>query len=172
MRVKSMPLSALLSDRRDSLVNKWFDRLIREYPESTSSFLFRERDRFRNPIGHTLKESLSALFDGLIQAQDVVSLDSVLDDIVKMRAVQDFTAAQAVSFPLLLKKIIREECSSEFSRHPAEFADLETRIDDLTLLAYDLYMRRRERILEIKSNEAKRSMFLLERNQQNGRSRP
>jgi hypothetical protein len=172
MRVKGMPPSALLLNRRDILVKKWFDRVIRAYPESTSDFLSRERDRFRNPIGHTLKAGLSALFDGLIQAKDVASLDSVLDDIVKMRAVQDFSAAQAVSFPILLKKIVREECASDYARYPAEYADLEARIDDLTLLAFDLYMKRREQMLEIKYNEAKRSMFLLERNQQNGRSRP
>ena len=172
MTSKGMPLSALLSNRRDSLVNKWFDRVVRAYPESTSNFLSREKDRFRNPVGHTLKEGLSALFDGLVQEKDVASLDSVLDDIVKMRAVQDFSASQAVSFPLLLKKIIQEECAADVSGHQAEYEDLDARIDSLTLLAFDLYMKRRERILEIKNNEAKRSMFLLERNGQNGRSRP
>jgi hypothetical protein len=80
-----------------------------------------------------------------------------------LRAVQDFTAGQAVSFPFLLKKIIREECKADCTRCPDEFADLEARIDELTLLAFELYVKCRERLFEIKYNEAKRSMFMSER---------
>jgi hypothetical protein len=168
---KGLPLSASLASQRDTLVKKWFGRILETYPESTKKFLAQEKDPFSNPIGHTLKESLSALFNGLIQPEELTSLKSVLDDIVKMRAVQDFTAGQAVSFPFLLKKILREECGAALSRSPDEFADLEARIDELALLAFDSYMISRERVYEIKLNEAKRSTFMLERARQNGHSR-
>ena len=55
----------------------------------------------------------------------------MLDNIVKMRAVQNFNAGQAVSFPFLLKRIIREECAADLPRCPDEFADLEAKIDEL-----------------------------------------
>lgn len=160
---KGLPLSASLANQRDSLVKKWVQGILQTYPESTTRFLAKEKDPFRNPIGHTLKESLSFLFDGLIQTKEMASLSPVLNDIVRMRAVQDFTAGDAVSFPFLLKKILREECTADLSRCPDEFADLEARIDELALLAFDLYMKSRERVFEIKYNEAKRSMFMLER---------
>jgi hypothetical protein len=42
-------------------------------------------------------------------------------------------------------------------------AVVEGRIDQMALLAFDLFMRCRERIYEIKENEAKRRTALLER---------
>lgn len=171
MTHKGLPLSASLANQRDTLVKKWFNGMIQTYPESTTRFLAQEKDPFRNPIGHTLHESLSALYDGLIQAKDTESLAPVLDAIVRMRAVQDFSSGQAVSFPFLLKRILREECADDLFRCPDEFASLEARIDAMALLAFDLYMKCRERIFEIKYNEAKRSMFMLDRAQQDGHSR-
>jgi hypothetical protein len=168
---KGLPLSALLANQRDNLVKKWFEGVIETYPESTSRFLAQEKDPFSNPIGHTLKESLSVLFDGLIQPKETASLAPVLDAIVRMRAVQEFTAGKAVSFLFLLKRVFREECAADISRCQDEFAALEARIDNLALLAFDLYMKCRERIYEIKFNEAKRSAFMLERAQQSGHSR-
>jgi hypothetical protein len=160
---KGLPFSASLVNKRESLVKKWFNGIVQAYPESTTRFLVQERDPFRNPIGHTLKESLSALFDGIIQTEEPAALTNELNDIVKMRAVQDFSAGEAVSFPFLLKKIIREECAADVSNYPDEFANLEARIDEIALLAFDLFMKSRERLFEIKYNEAKRSRFMLER---------
>ncbi|MBN2318640.1 MAG: RsbRD N-terminal domain-containing protein [Acidobacteria bacterium] len=171
MTHKGLPLSASLANQRENLVRKWFDGIAQAYPESTTRFLAREKDPFQNPIGHTLKENLSVLFDKLIQPKETASLTTELNDIVRMRAVQDFSAGQAVSFPFLLKKILREECTADVSRYPEEFADLEARIDEMALLAFDLFMKSRERLYEIKYNEAKRSMFMLEKTRQNGNSR-
>jgi hypothetical protein len=168
---KGLPLAASLADQRDNLIKKWIDGIVQTYPGSTTKFLSKEKDPFRNPIGHTLKENLTAIFNGLIQSMETASLAPMLDNIVKMRAVQDFNAGQAVSFPFLLKRILREECKDDLSRCPEDFADLEARIDALALLAFDLYMKCRERVFEIKVNEAKRSMFMLEKAFQSGHSR-
>ncbi len=168
---KGLPLSASLANQRDNLVRKWFEGIVQTYPESTTRFLDQEKDPFRNPIGHTLKESLSAIFDGLIHPKELASLTPELNDIVRMRAVADFSAGQAVSFPFLLKKVLREECTADVSRCPEEFVDLETRIDEMALLAFDLYMKSREQLYEIKYNEAKRSTFMLGKTRKNGHSR-
>jgi hypothetical protein len=160
---KGLPLTASLAHRRDGLVKKWFDGIVQTYPDTTIRFLDREKDRFRNPVGHTLRGSLAVLFDGIVQAKETASLAPVLDDIVRMRTVQDFTAGQAVSFPFVLKKVLREQCPADLARCPDEFAGLEARIDELAILAFDLYMKCRERIFEIKYNEAKRSIFMQER---------
>jgi hypothetical protein len=158
-----MSLSAALLNRRNRLVKQWFERLIQTYPESTTGFLSREKDPFRNPVGHTLQEGLSALFDGLLQSKEIVSLTPVLDGIVRMRAVQDFTAAEAMVFPFLLKQIIRTEFAADTPRYFDELAALETRIDELALLAFDIFMKCREQVYELKVNEIKRRAFVLER---------
>ena len=107
-------------------------------------------------MGHTLKGGLSSLFDGIVRATDTASMAPILDSIVRMRAVQDFTASQAVAFIFLLKPIIRAELMSEIARFPNELAALEARIDEAALLAFDLFMKCREQIYAIRANEAKR----------------
>jgi hypothetical protein len=170
VNLEDLPLSAELANRRNAFIKRWLDRMLQSYPESATRFLSQEKDPFRNPIGRTLKEGLSALFDGLIQATDVASLTTELEGIVRMRAVQDFTASQAVSFPFLLKQIIRAECAADASRYSDELAALEERIDAMALLAFDLYMRCREQVFEIKANETKRSVFVLEKARQRQKS--
>lgn len=171
MTLRGLSLAASLAEKKDKLVKKWIDGILQTYPESTTKFLSQEKDPFHNPIGHTLNESLSALFDGLVESKDTASLAPMVDDIVKMRAVQDFNAGQAVSFPFILKKIIRKEYAADLSLCLDDLSDLETRIDELALLAFDLYMKCRERVFEIKVNEAKRSIFMLEKTHQSGHSR-
>jgi hypothetical protein len=163
LKFEDSSLSEALANRRDAIVKRWLERMLQTYPESTTGFLARERDPFRNPIGHTLKEGLAALFDGLIQPTDAASLAPVLDSIVRIRAVQDFTASQAVSFPFLLKQIIRAEFAPDALRYSDELAALEARIDELALIGFDLYVKCREQVFEIKANEAKRRTYILER---------
>jgi hypothetical protein len=158
-----MPLSTALAVHKDAIVKRWFERVLQTYPESTKKFLSEERDPFHNPVGHTLQEGLSGLFSGLIQSTDLASLTPVLDGIVRIRAVQDFTAGKAIAFLFLLKQIIRTEFAADVPRYSDELVALEARIDELALLAFDLFMRCREQVYEIKVNEIKRRSFILER---------
>ena len=99
MNFQDLPLSVALANRRNALIEKWLNRMLQAYPESATRFLAHEKDPFRNPIGNTLKHGLSELFDGLVRGAGVASLAPELESIVRIRAVQDFTAEQAVSFP-------------------------------------------------------------------------
>ena len=158
-----MSLSAVLEDRRSAIVDKWFEQLLGTYPESTTRFLSQEKDPFQNPVGNNLREGLSDLFEGLVKPADLASLTPVLDGIVRIRAVQDFTASQALSFPFLLKQIIRTELASDVRRYSDELPALEARIDELALLAFDIFVKCREQLYELKVNEIKRRSFILER---------
>jgi hypothetical protein len=160
---ESTPLSAALEGRRRAIVDKWFERLLETYPESTTRFLSQEKDPFQNPVGHNLKEGLSNVFEGLARSVDVASLAPLLDGIVRIRAVQDFTAGQALAFPFLLKQIIRTELADDSRRYSDELSDLEARIDELALLAFDLFVKCREQMYELKVNEIKRRSFIQER---------
>jgi hypothetical protein len=160
---EGMRLSEALQDRRSAIIGMWFERLLGSYPKSTTKYLLQEKDPFQNPVGHNLKEGLSNLFDGLVQSVDIASLTPTLDAIVKIRAVQDFSASQAVAFPFLLKQIIRKEFEADIQRYSVELSDLEARIDELALLAFDLFAKCREQVHELKVNEIKRRSFILER---------
>jgi hypothetical protein len=162
---KNQSLAQLLAAKRHAIVAEWLARTLQSYPEHASRFLLQEKDPFHNPVGRALREGLPVLFDQCVSGRDAGAVTSVLDEIVRIRAVQDFTAGQAVAFIFLLKQVMRDALREERHRPPEgdDLAVMEGRIDQMTLLAFDLFMRCRERIYEIKGNEAKRRTALLER---------
>lgn len=159
------PVVEVLRAQKDAIVGEWVARTLRTYPEQTARFLGGEGDRFRNPVGHTLREALPALFDALVEGRDPAGMAPLLDGVVRIRAVQDFTAGQAVAFLFALKPIIREtlQGASCSLRDNEGLAALEARIDEMILLAFDLFMQCRERMYQIRTDEARRRIFLLER---------
>jgi hypothetical protein len=80
-----------------------------------------------------------------------------LNDIMRLRAVQDFLPSQAVGFVFLLKQIIRSEIDPEVYDEiiSQELSELENRIDETALVAFNLYAEAREKIYEIRIKELK-----------------
>ena len=163
MQAGGPSLSALLEEHKGTLVAKWLQEMLRTYPEPSVGFLSQEVDPFQNPVGHTLKEGLPILFDGIVQPMAASKMQPVLDSIIRIRAVQDTSASTAVAFIFLIKRIIRAEFPTECTRFADEFAALEVRIDEMALLTFDLFMKCRDQILELKQNESRRMSFLVER---------
>lgn len=161
----AQPLLEALVAKKGAIVKEWLARTLQTYPEHTSRFLSQEKDPFRNPVGHTLRETLPALFDRLVEGADAATVTRLLDPIVRIRAIQDFSAGQAVAFIFLLKRVMREALGDETDKGPngEDLAVLEARIDEVALLGFDLFMKCREQIYEIKTNEAKRRLFVLDR---------
>lgn len=83
--------------------------------------------------------------------RDTASL--ALTDILSVRAVQDFTPSEAVRFIPALKEIVREIAGEETT------APVEARIDELLLLAFDIYMERREKIFGLRVRELKSGIY-------------
>jgi hypothetical protein len=159
VNIVSPSLAALLLENKAGLVAKWLEKTLRIYPESSTNYLSRQQDQFQNPVGFRLKEGLAVLFDGLVQPEKKAAAHNALEDILRIRAVQDVSASQAVAFVFMLKQIIRDEFPAVF-RSPDECADLELQIDELALAAFDLFMKCREQLYEIKVNEHKRMNFV------------
>jgi len=172
--VKTMDpsLTALLMDRKNEVIREWLEQTLRTYPESAGRFLSLEKDPFRNPVGNTLKAGLTALFDHILRDSDPAEAAQALDGIVRMRAVQDFSASQAVAFIFLFKRAVRGALQSEVTRFAEEAAALEARVDEVALRAFDIFMRCRQQTYEIKANEARRRVAILERSYQKRSSEP
>ncbi|MEW6187946.1 MAG: RsbRD N-terminal domain-containing protein [Thermodesulfobacteriota bacterium] len=161
-----MGLEEILTNRKSAICAKWFDLVIKTYPEETARFLKTKKNRFANPVGHILFQELESIMDGLIRGEDVDSMRPGLDNIIRIRAVQDISASQAVVFILLLKPVIRQELDREIreNRVGIGLLELESKLDDLTLLAFDIYMQCREKIYDLKANELNnRTLRLLKR---------
>lgn len=157
----------LLAASRSAVLQRWFQLIVDSYPAGVARFLATEPDRFANPVGRTIRERCADLLDGLLAGQADQELIPALDDIVRIRAVQDFAPSQAVGFVFLLKRALREETGERSPELGREVAALENRVDALACLAFDIYVSCREKIYEIKANELRNRTFkLLERLQE------
>ena len=138
-------------------MERWFQLILETYPADTSRFLKQQKDRFINPVGYTISQEIEALYDELLQEMNSDKLAACLDNIIRIRAVQDFPPSQTIAFIFLLKKAIREELASEIAENRVleELSKFESKIDKLVLLALDIYMKCREKVFEIRVNEAK-----------------
>ena len=152
-----MVLEHLLPQKRAAILERWFQLILETYPADTSRFLKQQKDRFINPVGYTISQEIEALYDELLQEMNSDKLAACLDNIIRIRAVQDFPPSQTIAFIFLLKKAIREELASEIAENRVleELLKFESKIDKLVLLALDIYMKCREKVYEIRVNEAK-----------------
>lgn len=150
-------LESLLLQRISSVLDKWFDAVLGTYPPDTKRFLKKQKDRFANPVGTTLFKEMENLYRELLRGADLQKSSTILDRIIRIRAVQDFSPSEAVGFLFSLKDIIRSEIESEMDEHDlsSELAELDSRIDGLALLAFDIYMQCKEKVFEIRVREAK-----------------
>ena len=153
-----MKIEAILSQRKSALLKKWFHLFLRTYPEETATFLKNENDPFANPVGSTIVKGIEDLFEGLIkEGAHKQQIPSFLDRIIHIRAVQEFTPSQALSFIFMLKKVIRDEFKNEIKEKKLfdELLAFESKIDELALAAFDRYVECREKIFALKANEVK-----------------
>jgi hypothetical protein len=152
-----------LSDKRAVIVKRWIDHILDTYPAETANFLRQKDGRFANPVGHSVSEGVKGIFEDLLQGIDQDRVSVFLDNIIRIRAIQEFTPSQAISFIFFLKKIIRDELAKEIRENSLsdELALLENQIDSLGLLAFDIFMRCREKLYDIKANEMKNNTFRL-----------
>jgi hypothetical protein len=157
-------LTELLAERRTSILKRWLGLILESYP--AAQFLLSEKDRFANPVGQTIAREIEVVYDGVRSDAAIESYLPALEAIVRIRAVQDFSASRAVSFIFLLKQAIREAIATELAGGAMTEAilSLESRIDAVAGRCFDLHMDAREKIFEIRTTEMRRqTYFLLER---------
>jgi len=151
---------------RDLFVREWLASTLRTYPEQTGRFLSHERDRFRNPVGHTLRAALSALAGELFGSFDRTRVTASLGEVVRLRAVQEFSPAEAVEFVTLARHAARGLAKTEHPQLAAGALEvLNARIDDMVVMAADLFEQCRVEVRAIAARAARRRVFVLERAQ-------
>ncbi len=161
-----MDLENLLSDKRSRAIKNWRESIYGTYPEDSRGFFRKEKDQFSNPVGNVIFREIEKLYDEICTGSDFNRISSCLDNIIRIRAVQDFKPSQAVAFVLHLKTILREILGEEISRRglSSEFQGLEMRIDKIALLAFDIYSNCRQKIYDVRVKEVKNQLGrLLER---------
>ena len=145
-----------LRENRTSILQEWFDQTVNTYEPEMTRFLKKEKNQFSNPVRNTIINSLEKIYDGILQENDNRDQND-LEQIIKVRAVQDFSPSDALSFLFDLKRIIRSDITNrnldeEFMK---ELFDLDERFESIYKRAFNIYNECRIKIHEIKIAEVK-----------------
>ncbi|MCJ2166176.1 MULTISPECIES: RsbRD N-terminal domain-containing protein [unclassified Pseudodesulfovibrio] len=158
-----MKFESTLAERKAELSKKWADLVLQTYPKETQKVWTRQKDRFQNPVGAAIFEATRDLFDQLIDWQDAGEIAVSLDKLIRIRAVQDFTPSQAISFVFLLKKLLRDEFFKSMKADGTleDLLRFEARVDNLAMMSFDIYTKSREQVFRFRVDEVKRAQSSL-----------
>ncbi|MGB9712682.1 MAG: RsbRD N-terminal domain-containing protein [Dissulfurimicrobium sp.] len=157
-------MNNLLHERLAVIEDRWIRLIAATYPPETAKFLLGQKDRFANPVGYTILNAAGPILEEILKGGDPENVKDQMDEMMRIRAVQDFEPSGAVSVFYLLKKAIRDEIRAQDLGGKIKLEDilsLESKIDKFVLMAFDVYMKCRERVWEIKLNDIMKRPFVL-----------
>jgi len=143
-------LKQTIKKNRNQLLESWFRATINTYPEESARVLGKKSDRFDNPVGAVTRETLEDVLTLVTESFGRESLEKALDPVIRIRAVQAFNPADAVSFVFALKEI------GESVIEKADIIKFYRLVDEIALAAFNRYMKCREDIFLLKATESKR----------------
>ncbi|UCC78628.1 MAG: RsbRD N-terminal domain-containing protein [Candidatus Zixiibacteriota bacterium] len=154
----------ILRQRRDIILKKWIDTALDQY--FSGNLKINDNDRFGNPVAYSISGGFETILDEIVAETHTARLDDALEEIVKIKSLEVEKPSMAVDFLLRLKTLIQNELadSAQNGISTGEMEKLNNDIDNLILSAFDIFMKCREKLYEIRSKEfIKRSYKLLER---------
>ena len=149
-----MSLSDFLNTRAPEITERWRSLTLAVYPMDAGRAM-RAAQPFKNPVGESLTVALAELFEGLVNGTDIVDLHEPMDRIVRIRAVQDMRPSDAVGFVFFVKRAVREVLPEE-GAHANELVDFESRVDELALLAFEIWGSCRNQLLRAQMRSVQR----------------
>ena len=157
-----MNLKDLLIQKRSLIIKKWLDSIFDTYPSDTKIFLKKRNNQFANPVGHIIAKETENLYDLFLEDRDIdrEKLYPILDRIIRIRSIQDFSPSHAIVFIYVLKNMIKEEFIGEIRENDLfeELLIFYDRIDHAVLTAFDIYSECRESLYEIRAEQAKKQV--------------
>jgi hypothetical protein len=155
-----MALRDRLRERSSAIAGRWLGDTLNTYSGDASAAFKRQKDPFANPVGHALRVGLNAVVAALVEGEEPDEICPHLDEIIRIRAIQEFAPSEALSFVFLLKEATRAELGKAVGEPSvaAELAEFEGRIDRIGLLAFDSYVASREKVYQLRVNEVKRGV--------------
>ena len=156
-----MPSAAFgpfIKERKGSLLARWRKKALAVYPADSARFYAEEGDAFANPVGQSVVESSEQLLNLLLDGGTREEVGAALEPMIRIRAVQELSPGLALAFVPALKAALREEMQ-DLLVDPAilhALIDFDERVDEVLLVAFDLYARCREQVASIRVREASR----------------
>jgi hypothetical protein len=156
-----MELTEALTAKKKEILALWIERTLDSYV--SPGFFKSSKDHFANPVGSNISAGLTALFELLIDHATPQDYVNPLDQVVRIRAVQDFTPAQAVAPFLELKWVVKQVFASDKKMQLVltSLDALDCDIDRMALAAFDIYCECREQLYKNRIRELKSGSALL-----------
>ncbi|OCC16469.1 hypothetical protein DBT_0286 [Dissulfuribacter thermophilus] len=163
MAEAQMRLREIIRTKEADILKEWKQTLLDTYPQDAVKFIQGQKNQFANPVGHIFDTGLTKCFSNLIFTDDNEGVKESLDEVIRVRAVQDFSPAGALAFIFDLKGIIRAYCLEQIMKEDLleELWRLDARIDEAVLIAFNIYASCREELAEIRVNEVKSNVYFL-----------
>jgi len=153
-----MTLAPLLAQNKEQILDRWFDLIVRTYPGLSAVFL-KKNHRWGNPVGTNIHGAIEKLFDELLLPEASTDLAPLLDTVVRIRAVQDYMPSQAVAILLFVKHVVRERFAAEIKAGAIpvnELHEFDNKVDTMMLIAFDIYTKCRNTVMENRLDDFKR----------------
>ncbi len=156
-----MELLDTLKNKKKDIVSIWVDRTLDSY--ISSGFFKKSRDMFANPVGANIRQGLNSLYDLLIAGAAQEEMAEPLDQVIRIRAVQEFTPAQAVAPILEIKWVVKQVLSADKETKPllVELDSFDCDVDRAALAAFDMYTACREQLYKNRLREFKSGRYIL-----------
>lgn len=159
-------LHEVLSPHKEAIAERWKGIVHGTYPFDTVGFLRTQTNQFANPVGHRTNEAALAIVDVVFSDHPAEEpLLRAVEEIIQVRAIQEFSPEAAVGIFFAIKEIVREivDGSGRGAECRVALQAMDSRIDAVVLMAFGVYARLRERLHLIRVDEIKRSTSQLQR---------
>lgn len=156
----------ILRKNKKEVVSNWVEAVFATYPLETTGFLRTKHDPFANPVAHMTREAANILYDAMSGEEvDPAVIKASLERFIKLRAVQKFNPGESMAVFYLMKPVLRKFVFPEMrsSANLDDYLEVESRLDTLALLAFDMYVKARDTVAEARIKEIKNQYAQLAR---------
>lgn len=156
-----MELIEALSNKKKEILSLWIERTLDSY--TAPGFFKSSKDPFANPVGVNIANGLASLLELLLRKEEPQAYLKPLDQVVRIRAVQDFTPSQAMAPFLELKWVVKQVLSGDKKTLSllGRLDAFDCEVDRMALAAFDIFSECREQLYRNRIRELKSGSSIL-----------
>lgn len=148
----------ILREKKKETVGKWVEAVFATYPLETSGFLRTKNDPFTNPVAHMTRQAANAIYDAIAGEEvDPDVTKASIERFIRLRAVQKAGPGPNMAVFYLMKPVLREILLPDMLANEQldAYLEMESRLDTIALLAFEMYVSARETVAEARIREIK-----------------
>lgn len=149
-----MSLRKCLAAKKKPILARWLSETMSICQQNTVS-PDSPGDRFTQPIRYTINGTLETILNCIILDEMSDELLPAIEATCRILAVQEIPPSRAIGFMFALKKISSEELADQIKKNNLvpDYMDICSKIDSLVLIGLDLYLKCKNKILEMSFKE-------------------